>query len=102
MLAVVTLAFAVAADAAVFQLDIVQLPPVLPRPSLFGRFNTFDEKTFYYVALAIFAISFAAVVNFRRGPRGRALVALRDKPSARPPPRVPPPRAQLPASPPSR
>jgi branched-chain amino acid transport system permease protein len=82
MLAVVTLAFAVAADASLFQLDIVQLPPVLPRPSLFGRFNTFDEKTFYYVALAIFAISFAAVVNFRRGRRGRALVAMRDNESA--------------------
>ena len=72
LLAVVTLGFAVAADAALFQFDVVQLPSFLPRPSLFGRFNTFDEATFYYVVLALFALAFVAVTNFRRSRRGRA------------------------------
>ena len=78
MLAVVTLGFAVAADSALFQLDLVRLPPFIDRPSIFGRFNGFDDRVYYYVCLAVFALSFLAVVNFRRSRRGRVLLAMRD------------------------
>jgi branched-chain amino acid transport system permease protein len=78
MLAVVTLGFAVVADSSLFQLDVARLPAFINRPSVFGHFNGFDDRVYYYVCLAVFALSFLAVVNFRRGRRGRVLVAMRD------------------------
>jgi len=78
MLAVVTLGFAVAADSSLFQLGVVKLPPFINRPSIFGRFNAFDDRVYYYVCLAVFALCFLAVVNFRRSRRGRVLLAMRD------------------------
>jgi branched-chain amino acid transport system permease protein len=78
MLAVVTLGFAVAADSSLFELGVVKLPPFIDRPEIFGRFNGFDDRVYYYVCLAVFALCFTAVANFRRSRRGRLLVAMRD------------------------
>jgi len=83
LLAVATLGFAVAASAELFRLRVIHVPPLLARPAILGgRFNTYDETTFYYVVLAAFLLAFAAVVNFRRGRRGRLLVAMRDNEAA--------------------
>jgi len=78
LLAVATLAFSVAASSELFRLRFIHIPEILPRPKLFDRFNTYDETTFYYLVLIAFVLSFAAVANFRRGRRGRLLVAMRD------------------------
>ena len=75
-LAVATLAFAVAADAHIF--PYLPVPPALPRPALFGRFNAWDERVFYYAVLAAFLLTLYVVANFRRSRAGRALVAMRD------------------------
>jgi len=97
-LAVVTLAFAIAASGKFFILDPVQVPSfsvfglrlggflftpirspeVIPRPLLFGRFNAWNEQVFFYVVLAFFLLSWYLATNFRRGRLGRALVAMRD------------------------
>jgi branched-chain amino acid transport system permease protein len=78
MLAVVTLGFAVVADNWLFTLDVAKLPAFIDRPSILGHFNGFDDRVYYYVCLAVFALCFLAVVNFRRSRRGRVLLAMRD------------------------
>jgi ABC-type branched-subunit amino acid transport system ATPase component/branched-subunit amino acid ABC-type transport system permease component len=52
-----------------------------PRPVI-GPVNAGDDITFYFVALAVFAIAFLMVVGARRARFGRLLRALADSPTA--------------------
>jgi len=78
-LAVTTLAFGAAA--ASLLLDTSQLGRYLPtyvaRPSLLGL-RLSDDRTFYYVALALLGLVVVAVMGMRRSRTGRALIACRD------------------------
>jgi branched-chain amino acid transport system permease protein len=89
-LAVATLAFAIAASTYLFfvKVDFQVLGhgirffdiPVsgITRPMLFGRFNGWVERNFYYFVLAVFLACFYIATQFRRSRLGRSLVALRD------------------------
>ncbi|MCU1451015.1 MAG: ABC-type branched-chain amino acid transport system, permease component, partial [Acidimicrobiales bacterium] len=51
---------------------------VVPRPILFGKFDTGSEWTFYYLILAVLALVLYSVHSFRHSRAGRVLIASRD------------------------
>lgn len=79
-LAVTTLAFAVMVDS--FVLNPVNFGDTIPdsfdRPWLWSRFDLSDEHTFYFLCLAILAVSVLLVSRMRRARPGRVLLAGRD------------------------
>lgn len=82
-LAVVTLAFAIAVQ--VFFMSPHYFPSWFPsgiqqiaRPKLYGRFSLGGPKAFYFVCLAILALSLLSARSLRRSRAGRALIAARD------------------------
>jgi ABC-type branched-subunit amino acid transport system ATPase component/branched-subunit amino acid ABC-type transport system permease component len=82
LLAVTTLAFAVAMDnyflnPANFE---AWLPPAFERPQLWGRVDLTDERWLYFVALAMVAITAIVVYNLRQARAGRTIAAVRDNP----------------------
>ena len=88
-LAVATLGFAIASAAFFFTVHIdttilgrhvvfIDLPKGVARPTLFGIWNGYIERNFYWFVLAAFVASFVVATNFRRGRAGRSLVAMRD------------------------
>ena len=82
-LAVTTLAFAVPVSS--YALSSIFFPTInptfVPRPVLFGRFNTASQLTFYFVCLAFLVVAIVVVRNLRRGRTGRNIVAVRDNPN---------------------
>ncbi len=52
----------------------------VPRPMLYGRFDLANERTFYYVSLAILALCLASARALRRSRTGRVIIAVRDNP----------------------
>ena len=49
----------------------------VPSPSLFG-FDLLNGTVFYFLCLAILALSLLALMNLLRGPTGRSFIAVRD------------------------
>lgn len=78
-LAVTTLSFAVAAVDALLNQKYAGrwLSPTVDRPRLFG-FSTDDDRTFYYVTLAVLVLAVVSVVGIRRSRTARVLIASRD------------------------
>ena len=82
-LAVTTLAFALAVDRWLLTLDALQLAePQIVRPVLFGLVDLSSGTAYYEFSLVVLALTLVAVVRLRRGPAGRAFVAVRDNPRA--------------------
>ena len=79
-LAVTTLAFAVALDS--YVLNVNNFPSLVPsnvsRPLLFGRFDLEDQYTMYVLCLVVLAVWIAVAVGIRRSRTGRTLIATRD------------------------
>lgn len=77
-LAISTIAFAVSAQTLFLDQRYLgtTLPSSLPAPNLVG-FDLSDEKTTYYVTLAIVGMACAVVLLLRRTRTGRVLIALR-------------------------
>lgn len=77
-LAVATLAFAVATHRYFLRLDWMFPEGVIDRPVLFGRWDLEDERTYYYVCLAVLAVVTLIVASVRKGRIGRTIVGVRD------------------------
>jgi ABC-type branched-subunit amino acid transport system ATPase component/ABC-type branched-subunit amino acid transport system permease subunit len=79
LLAVSTFAFAVAAGAWIYPLEVLtpEEPTLFPRGSIFGLDLT-DERTYYLVILAVLAVLVALLGRLRRSPVGRVTLAVRD------------------------
>ncbi len=82
-LAVVTLALALATSSVLLNANGLGrfLPAHIDRPVLLG-FDLNDERAFFYVCLAVVALSFLLVAALRRSRTGRALIACRDNEAA--------------------
>jgi branched-chain amino acid transport system permease protein len=52
------------------------------RPTLYGRINLEDNRSFYFVCVALLIISMGVAQNFRKNRSGRILLAVRDNPRA--------------------
>ena len=80
LLAISTLALAVAMpwilDRSIFQ-DPDQFSPLLRRPTI-GGVSLESQRTYYYVCLAILAVTIVAIARLRASGLGRALLAVRD------------------------
>jgi branched-chain amino acid transport system permease protein len=48
------------------------------RPTLYGKFNMEDDRSFYFLCVGLFALCLLAAASFRRQHSGRVLIALRD------------------------
>lgn len=83
LLAVATLAFGLALPALLFDDRLFGWlrPRGVDRPSLL-LLDFDDERSMYYLCVAAFLLATAAVLNLRRSPTGRALLAARDHPAA--------------------
>jgi branched-chain amino acid transport system permease protein len=79
-LAVTTLAFALATTSYLLNDRFFDWLPRgrVPRPPLAGAIDISSATAYYYVCLAGLAVAACAVTGIRRGPVGRALVALRE------------------------
>jgi branched-chain amino acid transport system permease protein len=75
-LGVTTLAFAVAANAYIFHWSFFQ-SQYIPRGTVAG-INLANQRTYYYVCLAVLVICMLGVRNLRRSVLGRELIAVRD------------------------
>ncbi len=79
-LAVTTIAFAVALDSYVLNVnnfpDLV--PSSVPRPLLFGRFDLEDQYAMYLLCLAVLATWIVVAIGLRKARTGRTLMATRD------------------------
>jgi branched-chain amino acid transport system permease protein len=79
-LGVTTLAFAV--PLSTFLLNPANFPRLVPqqvdRPLLLSRFDLYDERTLYWFALGVLALSLVLVLGIRNSRPGRAMVAVRD------------------------
>ncbi|MHB8465758.1 MAG: ABC transporter permease subunit [Acidimicrobiales bacterium] len=85
LLAVTTLAFAVAASNWIFSLHALtngQGIGILPRSTLFSVIDLHSERTYYYLCLAVLVACTAMVARLRRTGIGRTLIAVRDNESA--------------------
>jgi len=64
------------------------MPPGLTasidRPILYGRFDLEDNRSFYYVCLALLVLTVLAAYSFRKNRSGRVLIAARDNQRAAP------------------
>lgn len=78
-LAVMTLAFSTTVPIVLLGPSYLgrYLPDSLRRPSALGV-DLDDQRTFYYVCLAVLALAFTAVLGLRRGTFARGLIAARD------------------------
>ena len=54
------------------------------RPTLYGRLDTNNDRTFYFVCLAFLLLSMLAANSFRKNRSGRVLIAARDNQRAAP------------------
>jgi ABC-type branched-subunit amino acid transport system ATPase component/ABC-type branched-subunit amino acid transport system permease subunit len=79
LLAVSTFAFAVTAGAYIYQLDVFtpEQTTLFPRGSVFG-IDLDEERTYYFVILAVLAVLVAVLGRLRRSPVGRVTLAVRD------------------------
>jgi ABC-type branched-subunit amino acid transport system ATPase component/ABC-type branched-subunit amino acid transport system permease subunit len=79
-LAVVTMAFAVAANDYFFNPTNFAraLPSSILRPVLFKRFSLQDESDLYWLCLTVLVLLIALTLGVRKGRAGRAIVATRD------------------------
>lgn len=77
-LAVTTMAFAIAAQSWIFQLDWLAVPETIPRPVAFGRYDLNSERAFYWVCLVGLVATTFVARNLRRSRFGRVLIAIRD------------------------
>jgi branched-chain amino acid transport system permease protein len=79
-LGVTTLAFAVAMSTFFLNPSYFEsaLPANVRRPVLFTRFDLSDERTLYYLCLAVLLLALWAARGLRAGRPGRVLVAVRD------------------------
>ena len=79
-LAVTTIAFAVALDSYILNVNNFPslVPSSVPRPLLFGRFNLEDEYAMYVLCVVVLAVWIAVAVGIRRSRTGRTLMATRD------------------------
>jgi ABC-type branched-subunit amino acid transport system ATPase component/ABC-type branched-subunit amino acid transport system permease subunit len=79
LLAVSTFAFAVAAGAWIYVLDVFtpEQTTLFPRGSVFGLDLT-RERTYYFLILAVLAMLVAMLGRLRRSPVGRVTLAVRD------------------------
>lgn len=82
-LAAVTLALSLATTLVVTSRDFLGrfLPQEVERPTILG-FSLKDEKTFYFVCLALLILCAVAVAGLRRGRTARVLIACRDNEQA--------------------
>jgi len=82
LLAASSLAFAVAASAWIYQLDVFTpaQTALFPRGSLFGIDLT-EERSYYLVVLAALTLVVAMLGRLRRSPVGRVTLAVRDNPT---------------------
>ena len=83
-LAVTTLALAVAADAFFFNPTNFAsvIPSTIDRPVLWKRFDLTNERTLYYLCLALLLLTIAIVRGLRQARAGRVMLATRDNPRA--------------------
>ncbi len=79
LLAVSTFAFAVTAGAWIYQLKVFtpEQTTLFPRGSIFGL-DLNEERTYYFVILAVLAVLVAVLGRLRRSPVGRVTLAVRD------------------------
>ncbi len=85
-LAVTTLAFGYAMQNYVlnpsFALGDLLLPDgivgAISRPSVYGRFDLNDNRTFYFACVIALALVMAAALSFRSNRSGRVIIAMRD------------------------
>ena len=79
-LAVTTLAFALATSSYLLNDRFFDWLPTgrIPRPDLLGAIDISSPTAYYYVCLIGLVVAIGAVLGIRRGPTGRALVALRE------------------------
>ena len=79
-LAVITLAFALAATAYFLNHSFFAWVPNkrIDRPPLFGRIDISSATAMYYLSLAVLAACLVGLQGVRRSRTGRALIALRD------------------------
>ncbi|MCU1460275.1 MAG: transporter related [Acidimicrobiales bacterium] len=85
LLAVTTLAFAVAANNWMLSLHLFtggKAVVVLPRSTIFGVLDLHAQRTYYYVCLAVLVACAAMVGRLRRTGIGRSIVAVRENESA--------------------
>jgi branched-chain amino acid transport system permease protein len=79
-LGVTTLAFAV--PLSTFLLNPANFPSLVPqqvdRPLFLSRFDLYNERTLYWFALGVLALSLVLVIGIRNSRPGRAMVAVRD------------------------
>src|SRR4051794_15945481 len=54
------------------------LHPDIRRPTLYGKFDLEDEKSFYFLCVGLLILCLLAAASFRRQHSGRMLIALRD------------------------
>jgi branched-chain amino acid transport system permease protein len=76
-LGVTTLAFAVAANAYIFNLRVFQMTDYLPRGSIAG-IDLGKQRNYYDFCLLVLVLCMLGVANLRRSALGRELVAVRD------------------------
>ena len=74
-----TFAFAVTAGAWIYQLEVFtpEQTTLFPRGSIFGL-DLNEERTYYFVILAVLAVLVAVLGRLRRSPVGRVTLAVRD------------------------
>ena len=76
-LGVTTLAFAVAANAYIFNWHFFQAAGYLPRTTVAGV-DLGNQRTYYYFCIAVLVVCMLGVRNLRRSVLGRELIAVRD------------------------
>ena len=79
-LAVTTIAFAVALDS--YVLNVNNFPDLVPsnvrRPMLFGRYDLEDQYAMYVLCLVVLAVWITVAIGLRKARTGRTLMATRD------------------------
>ncbi len=96
-LAVTTIAFAVALDSYVLNVNNFPelVPSNVPRPMLFGRYDLEDQYAMYVVCLVVLAGWIAVALGLRKARTGRTLMATRDNERAAAAAGVEPTRVKL-------
>ena len=98
LLAVVTLAFALAAQQYLWRTEFFSAgSPTsvsLPRPSI-GPFDLTSQRNYYYFALVLLVLAVVFVSRLRRSGIGRVIIAVRDNPDSAAAYTVSPTRAKL-------
>jgi ABC-type branched-subunit amino acid transport system ATPase component/branched-subunit amino acid ABC-type transport system permease component len=97
LLAVTTIAFAVALDSYVLNVNNFPelVPSNVPRPLLFGRYDLEDQYAMYVLCLVVLVVWITVAVGLRKARTGRTLMATRDNERAAAAAGVEPTRAKL-------